>query len=93
MNKLSKEEWVRVPLWQLKNLSTNIVNNSYSKVHYFNLFGVQNVFFYGTFKANTKEGNAFTTSFHEGSFKGLGAVDHYMRVENLRSPASIVIDQ
>lgn len=93
INKLSKEEWVRVPLWQLKNLSTNIVNNSYSKVHYFNLFGVQNVFFYGTFKANTKEGNAFTTSFHEGSFKGLGAVDHYMRVENLRSPASIVIDQ
>lgn len=93
LNKLSREEWVRVPLWQLKNLSTNIVNNSYSKVHYFNLFGVQNVFFYGTFKANTKEGNAFTTSFHEGSFKGLGAVDHYMRVENLRSPASIVIDQ
>ena len=86
-------EWVLVPLWQLKNISTNIVNNSYSKVHYYNLFGVKNVFFFGTFDANTKEGNAFTTSFHEGAFKGLGAVDHYMRLENLRAPSSVVVDQ
>ncbi len=93
VNLKSKDEWVQVPLWQLKKLTTNIVNNSYSKVHYFNLFGLGNVFFYGSFDASTREGNAFTTSFHEGAFKGLGAVDHYMRVENLRAPSSVVVDQ
>lgn len=93
INKLPVSEWVNVPLWPLKNLSTNIVNNSYSKVHFFNLFGVQNVFFFGTFNAVTAQGGAFTTNFHEGAFKGLGAVDHYMRAENLRAPSSVVIDQ
>jgi hypothetical protein len=93
VNKLDIQEWVNVPLWPLKNLSSNIVNNSYSKVHFFNLFGVQNVFFFGTFDAVTAQGGAFTTSFHEGAFKGLGAVDHYMRIENLRAPSSVVVDQ
>lgn len=93
MNILAASEWVNVPLWPLKNLSSNIVNNSYSKVHFYNLFGVQNVFFFGTFDAVTAQGGAFTTNFHEGAFKGLGAVDHYMRVENLRAPSSIVVDQ
>jgi len=93
INKLEVTEWVNVPLWPLKNLSNNIVNNSYSKVHFFNLFGVQNVFFFGTFDAKTEVGAGFTTNFHEGAFKGLGAVDHYMRVENIRAPSSVVIDQ
>ena len=93
INSLPEKEWVNVPLWPLKNLSTNIVNNSYSKVHFYNLFGVQNVFFYGAFNAVTVDGNSFTTNFHEGSFKGLGAVDNYMRVENLRAPSSVVVDQ
>ena len=88
-----KEDWVEIPLWSLKNLTNNIVNNSNSKVHYYNLFGVQNVFFYGNFNAMTADGRNFTTSFHEGAFKGLGVVDHYMRLENLRAPSSIVVDQ
>lgn len=92
INKLPDGEWVQVPLWPLKNLSTNIANNCYSKVHYFNLFGLSNVFFHGSFTANTAEGFDFSTSFHEGKFKGLGAVDHYMRSENLRAPASVVVD-
>ena len=49
--------------------------------------------FFGSFDAVTADGRAFTTSFHEGAFKGLGAVDHYMRVENLRAPSSVVLDQ
>ena len=93
LNRLPEGEWVNVPLWPLKNLSNNIVSSSYSKVHFFNLFGVQNVFFFGSFDAVTADGRAFTTSFHEGAFKGLGAVDHYMRVENLRAPSSVVVDQ
>ncbi|MGZ3808517.1 MAG: hypothetical protein ACXVCE_10550 [Bacteriovorax sp.] len=88
-----RDDWVEIPLWQLKNLTSNIVNSSNSKVHYYNLFGVQNVFFYGNFNAMTEDGRDFTTSFHEGDFKGLGVVDHYMRLENLRAPSSIVIDQ
>lgn len=89
----AKEDWVEIPLWSLKNFSKNIVNNSNSKVHYYNLFGVQNVFFHGVFDAKTADGRDFSTSFHEGAFKGLGAVDHYMRLENLRAPSSVVIDQ
>ncbi len=87
------DQMVDIPLWPLKNLANNIVNNCNSKVHYYNLFGLKNVFFFGSFNARTESGAAFTTNFHEGAFKGLGAVDHYMRVENLRSPSSIVIDQ
>lgn len=93
INILPSTEWVHVPLWPLKNMSSNIVNNSYSKVHFFNLFGVQNVFFFGSFDAVTYSGAQFSTSFHEGAFKGLGAVDNYMRVENLRAPSSVVVDQ
>lgn len=93
INKLDSSQWVNIPLWPLKNLTSNIVYSSYSKVHFYNLFGVQNVFFFGSFDAVTSDGLAFTTSFHEGAFKGLGAVDHYMRMENLRAPASVVVDQ
>jgi hypothetical protein len=92
LNKLPNSEWLDIPLWQLKNLTNNIVNNSYSKVHFYNLFGVSNVFFYGSFDAVTETQSSFTTSFHEGAFKGLGAVDHYMRMENLRAPSSVVVD-
>lgn len=88
-----REDWVNIPLWQLKNLTSNLVNKSNSKVDYYNLFGVQNVFFFGSFNATTEDGRDFATNFHEGDFKGLGVVDHYMRLENLRAPSSIVVDQ
>ena len=83
-------EWTSIPLWPLKNFTNNLAQNCNSKVHYFNIFGLSNVFFYGSFDAVTEAGFAFTTSFHEGAFKGFGAVDHYMRVENLRAPSSVV---
>lgn len=88
-----REDWVNIPLWQLKNLTTTIVNKSNSKVDYYNLFGLQNVFFYGNFNAVTADGRNFTTSFHEGDFKGFGVVDNYMRLENLRAPSSVVVDE
>jgi hypothetical protein len=88
-----KEDWVEIPLWSLKNFTTNIVNNANSKVHYYNLFGISNVFFFGNFTALTSDGRDFQTSFHEGAFKGFGVVDHYMRLENLRAPSSVVVDQ
>lgn len=88
----NENAWNEIPLWSLKNLSQTIVNNTYSKVHFYNLFGVENVFFYGSFDAKTSDGRNFTTHFNEGAFNGLGAVDHYMRVENIRAPASVVTD-
>ncbi len=93
LTKKDQQDWLDIPLWQLKTLTTTIVNYSNSKVHYYNLFGVQNVFFYGNLNATTQDGRYFTSSFHEGDFKGFGVVDHYMRLENLRAPSSIVVDQ
>jgi hypothetical protein len=85
--------WTNIPLWPLKTLSQNIVNNSHGKINYYNLFGPENVFAYGSVNAVTSDGQDFISTFHEGSFKGFGAVDNYMRQENLRSPASVVIGE
>lgn len=81
-----------VPLMSLKDLLDGIQSKSYSKVDYYNLFGVQNIFFYGSLEATTAEDRVFSTHFHEGAFKGLGLIDHYMRLENMRFPASVVVD-
>jgi hypothetical protein len=88
-----RADWVQVPLYPLKNLSQDIVNNSESKAYYYELFGQDNVFFYGNFEATTSSGKSFVTYFHKGIFGGLGVVDSFMRQENLRSPASVVVDQ
>jgi hypothetical protein len=85
--------WTNIPLWTLKTFSQNLVNNSNSKVHFYNLFGVPNIFFYGSVEAVTADGRPFISTFHEGAFKGFGSVDNYMRQENLRSPASVVMGQ
>lgn len=81
-----------IPLMSLKDLLDGIQSKSYSKVDFYNLFGVQNIFFYGSLEATTAEERVFSTYFHEGSFKGLGLIDHYMRLENMRFPASVVVD-
>ncbi len=81
-----------IPLFTLKDFLDGVQSKSYSKVDYYNLFGVQNIFFYGSLEATTEDERFFTTHFHEGAFKGLGLIDHYMRLENMRFPASVVID-
>lgn len=81
-----------IPLMSLKELLDSIQSKSYSKVDYYNLFGVQNIFFYGSLDATTSDARIFSTHFHEGAFKGLGLIDHYMRLENMRFPASVVVD-
>lgn len=88
----SSEHWTMVPLWQLKNLSQDLVNNINNKTYYYNLFGIRNVFFHGAFSATTSSNTDFVTYFHEGEFKGLGVVDNYMREQNMRAPASVVVD-
>lgn len=88
----SAEQWTMVPLWPLKNLSQDLVNNINNKTYYYNLFGIRNVFFHGSFSALTNNNADFVTYFHEGEFKGLGVVDNYMREQNMRAPASVVVD-
>jgi hypothetical protein len=88
----SSEHWTMVPLWPLKNLSQDLVNNINNKTYYYNLFGIRNVFFHGVFSATTSSNTDFVTYFHEGEFKGLGVVDNYMREQNMRAPASVVVD-
>lgn len=92
INHLSKQNNYKLPLWSLKKFVNNIIDKSYSHVDVYRMFGEENVFFNGSIEARTKEGFDFTTAFHRGNFKGLGVVDHYMRTEKLRSPASIFID-
>lgn len=93
INIKEKEDWNEVPLWSLKELSNAIVRNNYDRVHMNNMFGVSNVFFYGSFKAKTLEDKDFITHFSEGEFKGLGAIDHYLRAEKVRAPASVIIEE
>lgn len=93
INVKSKEDWNEVPLWSLKELSNAIVKNNYDRVHMYNMFGVSNVFFYGSFRAKTVDDKDFITHFSEGEFKGLGAIDHYLRNENVRAPASVIMEE
>jgi len=88
----SAENWTLVPLWTLKNLTQDLVNNINNKTYYYNLFGIRNVFFHGSFNATTSNNSDFVTYFHEGEFRGLGVVDNYMREQNMRAPASVVVD-
>lgn len=81
-----------IPLMTLKDFLDGVQSKSYSKVDYYNLFGIQNIFFYGSLEATTNDQRLFSTHFHEGAFKGLGLIDHYMRLENMRFPASVVVD-
>ncbi len=86
------EEYTVIPLMSLRNLLDEVQTKSYSKIDYYNLFGVQNIFFHGSLQATTPDGNSFVNYFNEGAFKGLGLIDDYMRRENMRFPASVVVD-
>lgn len=82
-----------IPLYPLKNFTQELSNSNQSKVYFYNLFGLSNVFFNGHFSAKTEDGADFITYFHEGQFKGFGSIDHHMRAANLRNPASLIINE
>lgn len=85
------DQWNTVPMHTLKNIVSDFAEFIDNRAYFYALFGNKNVFFHGTFEARTPTGSPFITYFHEGDFKGLGIVDDYMRKQNLRSPASIVV--
>jgi hypothetical protein len=77
-----------IPLWRLSSLVREIHKKVPSKVHYYQLFGFQNVHVHGSFEGLDQQGNLVTHNFREGLFKGLGIVSNFKRNEGLRSPAS-----
>lgn len=80
-----------IPLWRLRDFAQTLHKQSENKIDLIDFFGLENVFLHGSFKAQSANG-PFLTHFNEGAFRGLGVVDHYMRQENMRSPASVVVD-
>lgn len=78
-----------IPLWILSSLIREIHKKVPSKVHYYQLFGFQNVHVHGTFEGIDQNDNLVTHHFREGLFKGLGIVSNFKRNEGLRSPASV----
>lgn len=85
------DERGEIPLWRLKDFAQELHTQSENKIDLLDFFGLENVFLHGSFRAISANG-PFLTHFNEGAFKGLGVVDHHMRHDNLRSPASVVVD-
>jgi hypothetical protein len=96
MEKMAKRELNRdlkvVPLWRFKDVAQTIYLEHKSKTDIFNFYGITNVFHYGHFKATKQDGFPFVSYFDEGNFSGLGVVDNYRRDNNLRTPASVSIN-
>lgn len=78
-----------LPVWRLSSLMREIHKRVPSKVHYFELFGLQNVHVHGTFEGLNEQDQLIFHHFNEGIFKGLGVVANYKKSQGLRSPASV----
>lgn len=88
----TQEERNELPLWRLSEFSQKVHRYSENKLDMIQFFGLENVFLHGSFKAESSNG-PFLTHFNEGAFSGLGVVDQHMREENLRSPASVNLEE
>jgi len=86
--KTQRDKEKEIPLWRLSSLVREIHKKVPSKVHYYELFGFQNVHVHGTFEGQDQNGHLITHHFREGLFKGLGIVSNFKKNEGLRSPAS-----
>ena len=82
----------KIPLWRFKSFVQTLYEKSKNKIDVYNFFGLQNVFIYGNFQAQTETGLPFLTNFNEGKFRDLGVVDTFKQDNNMRTPASILVD-
>ncbi len=92
VSKRQSEKLSLIPLYSLRYFLDDLQSKSYSKVDFYNFFGVDNIFFYGSLKAYQHTGEEILTHFNQGKFRSTGAIDHYMRQTNLRAPASVIVD-
>ncbi len=81
-----------ISLDDLKNFINYYVKYSDSKQDLINLFGMENLFFNGSFRARTDNNFNYLTYFSEGTFDGLGIIDNFNRENELvRAPASVPV--
>lgn len=96
MDKVSRKDEAevnhKVPLWRFKSFVQTLYEKSKNKIDVYNFFGLQNVFLYGNFQAQTETGLPFLTNYNEGKFRDLGVVDTFKQDNNMRTPASILVD-
>lgn len=77
-----------IPLWRLSSLMREVHKRVPSKIHYYQLFGYQNVHVHGTFEGLDAQEHLVSHNFREGIFKGLGVIANFKKNQGLRSPAS-----
>lgn len=78
----------RLELYQLKKLMSVLSKRLKSLGPLHGLFG-DYVFIHGTFRATSRQGFPFSTTFSSGQFRGLGVIDTYRRLNGTRTPATI----
>jgi hypothetical protein len=85
-----------IPLWKFKDLLRNLNIYAKNKAYMDELFGAENVFFYGRLEAKTKAGVPFETYFNQGKFKGPGLAEGFVMAPSdggiNRSPAALTVD-
>lgn len=67
---------------KFRNILIDIHKKTDRKLDLAYFFGEGNIFFDGLFRAMTNHNRSFQTFFKEGTFKGLGVIDHYLREVN-----------
>lgn len=81
----------RLELYQLKKLMGLLSKKLKSLAPLKGLFG-EYVFIHGSFRATSRSGFPFSTTFSSGQFRGLGVIDTYKRQGGTRTPATIAGD-
>lgn len=81
-----------IPLWRLKSFFQELYSKSKHKQDMYNFFGLKNVYLHGSFEAQDRNGVPFLAYFREGEFKGTGLVNNFLRAEQIRSPAAIIVE-
>lgn len=87
-----KKVWTdlhRLELVQLKKLIGLFSKKLKSLEPLRGLFG-EYVFIHGSFRATSRQGMPFSTSFSSGQFRGVGVIDTYKRLNGTRTPATVM---
>lgn len=90
MTKKSNEQIRKeIPVWSYKEFLGKVHDHANSKVDYFSLFGVSNVFQSGTVEALKRDDSSFYHFFKEGQYQGDGVVSNHLKASRSRIPASV----
>jgi hypothetical protein len=79
----------QIDLKKFKKFLGQYFKKSRGYIDLIGLFGVDNVFIHGDFRAITQDGQPFQNYFKSGQFRGLGVIDSFMRQGATAVPISI----